>query len=304
MKSLLLVVGWLVLCVVAAALIAPWLFLGVQALAEQYHSLDWLAGKKLHRYFNRLVMIFAILGIFPLGRILGYRTRESLGLNGTHRLGRLWVGFLTSAVCLGVMAFGIGLAGVTELDPKLDAAAVVKVVLGVTAIALIVGCVEEIFFRGFLYDIARKDFGPIAGAILVSLFYSMVHFIKSPGGYRVDEVRWDSVFALLPKYFSGVQHLDSFLFGFLNLFIVGWILAWAYQQTGSLYLSIGLHAGWVWALKMNGGLTEWSSRRAADLQWLLGYGGDMVSSSLALVVLFIQWWFLRRLSRQLIVLGP
>jgi membrane protease YdiL (CAAX protease family) len=299
-----LVVGWLLLCIIAAALIAPWLFLGVQELAAHFHWLDWLAGKKLHRYFNRLVMIFAILGIFPLGRILGYRTRESLGLGGTHRRGRAWVGFLASALCLGLLAAGIGLAGVTELDPKLDAGGVAKVFLGATLVALLVAFVEEIFFRGFLYDIARKDMGTMAGAILISFFYSLVHFIKSPGGYHIDQVRWDSVFGLMPKYFSGVQHLDSFLFGFLNLFVVGWMLAWAYERTGSLYLSIGLHAGWVWALKMNGGLTEWSTRRAADLQWLLGYGGDMVSSSLALVILLMQWWLLRRLSRQLIVLGP
>ena len=304
MKSIFLVVGWLLLCVVAAALIAPWLFLGVQELAAQFQSLDWLAGKKLHRYFNRLVMVFAILGIFPLGRILGYRTRESLGLCGTHRLGRLWTGFLASAVCLGLLVVAIGLTGFTELDSKVDAARALKIFLGVTTTALVVAFVEEIFFRGFLYDLARKDLGRLAAVILVSFFYSLVHFIKSPGNYRIDEVRWDSVFGLLPRYFSGMQHLDSFFLGFLTLFVAGWILAWAYQQTGSILLSIGLHAGWVWALKMNGALTEWVGRRAADWQWLLGYGGDIVSSAIALVVLFIQWWILRRLSRQLIVLGP
>ena len=40
-----------------------------------------------------------------------------------------------------------------------------------------------------------------------------------------------------------------------------------HQNIGNLYLSIGLHAGWVWALKMNSQLTEWTPHGVA-LQWL------------------------------------
>ena len=304
MKSLFLVVGWLLLCVIAAALITPWLYLGVHEIALHVSSFDWLASKKFHRYFNRLVMVFALLGIVPLGRLLGYRTWESLGLGGMHRSGRLWFGFLTSALFLGLLAAVIGLAGFTEVDPGIGATEIVKSLLGVTAAALAVAFVEEIFFRGFLYDIARKDLSQLAAVILVSFFYSLVHFIKSPGDYQISEVHWDTMFQLLPNYFSGIRHLDSFVFSFLNLFIAGWMLAWAFQGTGNLYLSIGLHAGWVWALKMNGRLTEWTTQYTTDWQWLLGYEGDMVSSSMALVVLCVQWWLLRRLSRQLVVLGP
>jgi len=303
-KSLILVVGWLFFCVVAAALLTPWLYLGVHELSTHFPGVDWLASKKFHRFFNRLVMVFAIFGILPLGRCLGYRSWESLGLGGVHRLGRLWVGFLTSAAFLGLLATAIGLAGFAELDARVGAGGVVKSLLMVTAGALVVALLEEIFFRGFLYDLARKELGPLAAVILISFFYSMVHFIKSPGGYEISVVRWDTMFHLLPSYLSGTQDLDSFVFKFLNLFIAGWMLAWAFQETGNLYLSIGLHAGWVWALKMNGQLTEWTSHYTKGWQWLLGYNGDMVSSSMALVVLFLQWCLLRRLSRQLVVLGP
>jgi membrane protease YdiL (CAAX protease family) len=262
---------------------------------------DWLASKKFHRYFNRMVMIFAILGIIPLGRLLGYRSWSSLGLGGPHRWGRFWVGFISSTLCLGLLATVVGLAGFSELDPDGEVA---KSLLKVSIIALVVACVEEIFFRGFLYDIARKEMSPLAAVIIISFFYSLVHFIKSPGEYRIEQVRWDTMFQLLPQYLSAVHNLDAFVFGFLNLFIAGWMLAWAFQQTGNLHLSIGLHAGWVWSLKMNGELTDWTAKAGPEWQWLLGYGGDLISSSMALVVLFLQWWILRQVSRQLVVLGP
>ncbi len=304
MKALFLVACWLLLCVIAAALITPWLYLGVHEIAAHFPQVDWLAGKKFHRYFNRLVMVFALLGILPLGRLLGYRTGESLGLGGAHRLGRLWFGFLTSALVLGLLAAVIGLAGFSGLDPELGAPGIVKSLLAVTAAALVVAFIEEIFFRGFLFDIARKDLNPLAAVILVSFFYSLVHFIKSPDDYQIAGVHWDTMFLLLPHYLSGNRHLDSFVLSFLNLFIAGWMLAWAYQGTGNLYLSIGLHAGWIWVLKMNTCLMEWTVQYTTDWQWLLGYGGDLVSSSMALAALLLQWWLLAKLSRRLIVLGP
>jgi hypothetical protein len=35
---------------------------------------------------------------------------------------------------------------------------------------------------------------------------------------------------------------------FVNLTLAGALLAWAYQRTGNLWFSIGLHAGWIFWL--------------------------------------------------------
>ena len=43
--------------------------------------------------------------------------------------------------------------------------------------------------------------------------------------------------------------------GFLNLTLAGIILGLAYQRTGNLYFSIGLHAGWIFWLKFYGLVT-------------------------------------------------
>jgi len=44
--------------------------------------------------------------------------------------------------------------------------------------------------------------------------------------------------------------------GFLNLTLAGILLGCAYQKTGNLYFSIGLHAGWIFWLKFYGLVTN------------------------------------------------
>lgn len=301
MKSLFLVALWLVFSVLAAALLTPWLYLACGNLADQYPSLDWLAGHKFHRFFNRVVMIFALAGIFPLGRCLGYTTWRSLGFGGTHRGGRFAVGFVSSFAFIGTLALAVLLSGRTVPDPGMSALFLLKALAVSAATGLVVGLAEEIFFRGFLYDVTRREMNQWAAVILVSIFYSILHFVKSPGGYETGEIRWDSMFRLLPLYLNDAQNLDRLFFGFTNLFIAGWMLAWAYQATGNLHLSVGMHAGWVFALKLNGSLTEWAPGAP---EWLFGFGGDLSVSPLGLLVLIAQWIALQKLSRQLIVLGP
>jgi len=75
-------------------------------------------------------------------------------------------------------------------------------------IALVIPCVEEILFRGLLFGAFQKSMG-VTGAVLASAF----------------------IFVCI--------HLQ--LFGFLGLFMLGLILAWARLKTGSLGLPIALH---------------------------------------------------------------
>jgi membrane protease YdiL (CAAX protease family) len=303
-KALLLIFTWLLLSVVAAALLTPWVYLAGQAISDHFPSVREMVEYKFHRYFNRLVTIFAALGILAIGRRLGYRSWQSLGMRGSHRGPRFGFGFAMSVLFFGLFAFSIELAGFTAPDANLNAALVFKGLFAAIMTGLIVGLIEELFFRGFLYDVLRREINPAVAIVLVSLFYSAVHFVKSPGGYEVTEIRWDSAFQMLPHYFSALQDPERLAIGFLNLFVLGWILAWAYQHSGNLHMSIGLHAGVVFIDKVNGKLTEWTALYTQDWVWLLGFGGDLKTSTLLLVVLILQWWAIGGLSKRLIILGP
>jgi membrane protease YdiL (CAAX protease family) len=55
---------------------------------------------------------------------------------------------------------------------------------------------------------------------------------------------------------SGFGHPHELMPGFFNLSLAGAVLALAYQWTGNLYFSVGLHAGWIFWLKSYGTLTR------------------------------------------------
>jgi hypothetical protein len=83
--------------------------------------------------------------------------------------------------------------------------------------------------------------------LISSVIYALVHFLQ-----RVDlagPVVWNSGLVLLPQKLGGFADFHALVPGFFNLTLAGVLLCLAYQRTGNLYFSIGLHAGWIFCLK-------------------------------------------------------
>lgn len=75
--------------------------------------------------------------------------------------------------------------------------------------AVIAPLCEEVYFRGFLYPAFRKNFGVVIGIFLSSIIFA-------------------------------AAHLD--LFSFFPIMIIGWILAFMYEKTKSIFPVIFLHS--------------------------------------------------------------
>jgi membrane protease YdiL (CAAX protease family) len=58
-------------------------------------------------------------------------------------------------------------------------------------------------------------------------------------------VDWSSGLKLCMQVGQGLPIMPLFLGAFANLTILGMILAWVTLRTHSLWLAIGLHAGWI-----------------------------------------------------------
>ena len=78
---------------------------------------------------------------------------------------------------------------------------------------------------------------------------------------------------------GGFADFHALVPGFFSLTLAGILLGLAYQRTGNLYFSIGLHAGWIFWLKTYGAFTT-SAPHAAT--WFWGTG-KMIDGWLALV---------------------
>src|SRR5207249_10931002 len=78
-------------------------------------------------------------------------------------------------------------------------------------------------------------------------------------------VGWLSGFALLAAILS--QWAEPVMIGamFTTLFAVGWVLGWATQRTHSLWMSIGLHSGWVLCVK---GFGKFATLAKDGLPWI------------------------------------
>ncbi|MGA2748097.1 MAG: CPBP family intramembrane glutamic endopeptidase [Verrucomicrobiota bacterium] len=230
---------------IGGALLAPWLFWLAQWLAGLSPALSALAAHPFHRFVDRSLLGVALLGLWPLLRHCGLRGWAGIGFaTGGHAPAEILRGFSlgwASLACAALLAF---LGGVGASAGSHSAAQLSVALLGAALTAVIVGVLEEMLFRGALFGILRDAMPWPAALAVSSAVYSLAHFIRSPQSGA--SVHWYSGLALLQEMF---RHPPGLIPASLTLFVAGAILALAYQRSGALYFSIGLHAGWIFWLK-------------------------------------------------------
>src|SRR5205085_2932966 len=152
--------------------------------------------------------------------------------------------------------------------------------------AAVVPLIEETFFRGLVLGALLKTGRRWMSIFVTSALYSVVHFLKAPDRTSAM-VTWTSGFNSIAHAF--VQFADPILVaaGFTTLFLIGLILADARLQTRSLWLSIGLHAGWIFA---SGAFNKIALRQLIVLPWL---GKDLLVGIVQLGVASLTWLIMR-----------
>ena len=146
----------------------------------------------------------------------------------------------------------------------------------------LVGLMEETLFRGALFGVLRRGLGVLPGAVVCSLIFSLVHFARPKMAAGVVHGGALSGFRVLPLVLHALIENGARLFPFaLTLFAMGLALCLFYQSRGRLYFCIGLHAGWVWAIRAGGLVLQ---RDPARWPGLLGRSDLVAESWLALFI--------------------
>lgn len=253
------------------ALIAPALFnlgkgiAGMRIVSEDGYLYKVLSGSDFKRYFNRAMLIAALVGLVPLFRSLKIR-RADLGMSPNPRWrSHLVIGFSVAAGLLLVMGAGYLVVGVFELAPPANHRSAAEwgsrfdagTIFGIVSAAIAVPLLEEFFFRGAIFGLALRTVRPLGALFFVTFFFTIVHFLKPPDTTVLADadVTWGSGFWMVGQVFSKFGNPVFILSQFATLFAVGWILGLARLRTDSLWLSIGLHGGWVFGLKFYSELT-------------------------------------------------
>ncbi len=275
-------------------MLAPLLYAAAQAAEAQGWPLGQLSNAPFSRYVSRSLMIVALLGLWPLMRFLEVRSWRDLGWVRGRADGRdfgwgFGLGLATLALAFVLVVTGGG----RVLDGGRTWFDLGRHLVNAVLAAVFVSVLEETLFRGAIFGSLRRSlpwFWALAGS---SLVYALVHFLGRPP--TPPEVRWYSGFLCLGAMAEGFVQPAALMPGLLNLWMTGMILGLAFQRTGALWWSVGLHAGWVFWVKTYGFVTAdvaganvwwWGTRRFTDGWLALGILGAVWAG--------VTWWLAPR----------
>jgi membrane protease YdiL (CAAX protease family) len=145
--------------------------------------------------------------------------------------------------------------------------------------------IEEALFRGLFLGILLRGLRRWPAIVLSAAIFSIVHFLKAPD-QTTTSVQWNSGFVSLAHSFDQFGEPMLVLAGFTTLFVIGTILAHARLRTQSLWLPIGLHAGWILTSSV---FAKLARREVLALPWL---GKSLLIGLVPLAVCLVSWFLL------------
>jgi uncharacterized protein len=268
--------------VLLGALLAPVFFWSAQSLAA-HGMFPFLAKYDFDAFFRRAILVAAVLLLWPLLRVSHVRALSDLGLVHNPRWIRdLCAGALLSIIPLVVCGYLFIELHVYSFRHVLVWPRFGKVLLAAISVPLI----EETFFRGIVLGLLLRTGRKCLPIIAVSILFAVVHFLKGPDRAPTI-VAWTSGFQSIAHAFAGFGDLTTVASAFATLFLIGCILADARVLTNSLWLSIGLHAGWIFA----SGTFSWLARQqVVALPWM---GKNLLVGIVPLCLGVVTWILMR-----------
>jgi membrane protease YdiL (CAAX protease family) len=282
LKDVAKLAAYFIATVVVGAFLGPVLFWSAQSLAA-HGVLSFLARHDFETFFHRAILVAAVVLLWPLLRVTHVQCMADLGLRPNSRWGRdLFAGAAISVVpllCCGALliAFHVYSFRHTFAWSRFG-----KMLVASIAVPFI----EEPFFRGIVLGVLLRTGRKYAAILAVSAFFAAVHFLKAPE--RTSEiVTWTSGFSSIAHAFAGIADPMMLASALATLFFIGWILADARVLTHSLWLSIGLHAGWIFG---SGAFSRLARQQTLVLPWI---GKNMLEGILPLSVAAVTWLVMR-----------
>ncbi len=265
------IVGTLLL----TALVAGPLYLGIGGAA---HDIPF---PKLASRLWQLSMVGGVAWVVWRLQLRG-KAAWGYGLARPQFLRQLGLGTVLGIVTMLPVAAMVSGWELRTPRPGLDVARLVELFFSGALTGMAVGFLEETFYRGLLLGAllaplvgpslaSPSDSAQLAGArlhsnnagswqlavaiVASSALFASLHFLARS---KMDPaaVQWDSGLNLLQQSLRHFAHPMGMVDSFLALTAVGVLLSLARLWTGSIALSVGLHAGWVWVMKMSVGSTH------------------------------------------------
>ncbi len=248
-------------------LLSPWLavtwdrFVDARPAWEPYRY-------SFSRIFDRCFLVTSILLFFPCRRFLKIGSAPQVGLAPPTRWARdIAAGFACAVISMIVLVALMTLQDIFtpffRLSPGESAAKMAKALLA----GFSVGFLEELFFRGIFFKGILEQNKPLRAFLITNIFFAAIHFVQPVREFRLaDYDPWGGA-RYLAGSFEPFLHWGTLLPGFIGLFLLGVALSYALLRTRTIFLAMGLHAGWIFALQS---IRVFGDFRRQDLGWMFG----------------------------------
>lgn len=284
-------------------------------------AMDWLGTKareaEFPRFFKRTLMASAVLLLIPLLFSLRLSNRppslkdspwslylpaHAIATPGGQALRnprfgwlQLITGFLLAAGLLFAMGLVLLSLGWFHWEANIDW---VKDIKKSIPAAISASLIEEFLIRGALLGVFLRTFRPFWAITTLAILFAAVHFLQPTDNLAIFEHNGpipDGMVLIDPESslagfellrLIGLRFLEPLplLYEFTTLTVIGLILGYARYATSSLWLPIGLHAGWIFSFKLFNRVTD---RGDLDSKLDLFVGRDLKEGLIPLATLAI-----------------
>jgi membrane protease YdiL (CAAX protease family) len=257
-----------------------------------FQAVDAIWEIRPDRVFYRSAMIIAVLGFWPLLKLLGLNNRTALGYSLERRrfLRILVRGLGIGILIMALHALLLVLLGARVQEPGdiLFSTLLYVLVSGLIS-GLLVAFIEESFFRGALqYSIRRRN-SAVTAFILTNLLYAALHFIHPPELSEEAVIVWNSGWQMLAGMFHQYTNFSDFVDSYMALFAAGMLLSLIRERTGNIALCIGIHAGWVLTIKLAEEVTNADNN--APAAFLIGSYDNITGWAATAVLSLVTLWY-------------
>ena len=283
MRSLRFVLLLLAVLVLSAVL-SPWVAWELEALVGRPFTFS--------RVWNRVFEVLLAVALPLAWRRLDLGGLAAIGFRRAH-----WTRDLARGFTAGIAGLGVGLAlcwagGAVTPQLRFDAGKTARKALLGAGAAAAVGVGEEALFRGVVLRRLSLDLGRAAGVGVTTGIYAAVHAIG-----KSEKIARPTATAGFERLRTLVAPLGrrKALPMLLGLAWFGLLLVWARIRSGSLWLPIGIHAGWVAVFRVGRLFFEIQPQPV----WLVGPGWPpVIGGAAGWAAVVVTWLVLRRAPRR------
>jgi membrane protease YdiL (CAAX protease family) len=248
-------------------LLTPWLALFWDRFVSARP--DWEPYRySFSRIFDRCFLFTSLLLFFPCRRFLKIGSASQIGLAPrTHAARDIALGFFCAvasmALLLGLMAVQGIYTPFFRLGFGESMSRIVNGLLSGFSVALL----EETFFRGIFFKAIFEQGKPVRAFLVANLLYAAVHFVQPENNFQLHGYDpWGGLRYLVAS-FKPFLNLSEVFPGLIGLFLIGLVLSYAVVRSNTLFLAMGLHAGWVFSIKT---VRVFGDYTRQDLGWMFG----------------------------------